>query len=739
MTGTLIGINRMCYRWGGYNLNKGLLIFFVFLFSSISHGQAVITCPAPLDLSTKTGLCPESVDNDVTLSEKCSDKFNGEDTYMDEWWPLTFQSGVFTGLRFACCCKGYGISKRYSPPQLIFKCMVDYRVTKAETNSDSNYQLPFRSNTNLMTGYRGYIIQIGDLDFKRIVVELTLISADNIGYHTVNFVAGTKVTNTITETYYCFDGSTISGWAYKYHLLVPYFTALKAYCKVQTCAAGKYPSADGINCLLCPTATYSPGGNRVCSPCSNGGPGAEYSSSSGLTSNTCDFTCNAGYFLQSSTCVLCDTGKYKDLKGNSTACSVCPAGKYSSTSGAITCIDCVAGTTYQNNQGTSKCEFCLVPSFIDGYYAPFCTVISNSDPQRCPSCGTGNELIDPVCWGSNRAPSPIPQCKQCPVGKYKSTGFDATNPNSVPGPCLVCSTGFYTSTTGSVSCSSCTNKPANSVYVLTGGSSPNCLYQCNAGYGTTSCTACLKGYYNPVNYPPQACLACTIKPPNSYFLNPVVFARDSDACPWDCNAGFEKDSITGNCIPCNTGYYSSVLRTSDDKSANRCATCTECTPGVTYQTRACSTTLNRICTSCLTTCSPGYYITPCTSLSQRICNKCNQLSFCKSGQHISGSCSGLTTVDTSFCKNCSLPSICAPGLFMKPNQCTGKTTQDSQCQVCQVLSCPFGTYQKACGWYNDTSCVPYTQCKAGITTLRNRGPFNDGKSNIDFFLQYLCN
>ena len=43
-----------------------------------------------------------------------------------------------------------------------------------------------------------------------------------------------------------------------------------------------------------------------------------------------------------------------------------------------------------------------------------------------------------------------------------------------------------------------------------------------------------------------------------------------------------------------------------------------------------------------------------------------------------------------------------------------------------MFSCPSTSYQQPCNITQDTACVPYTQCKVGVTTLRNRGFYSDG-------------
>ena len=86
-------------------------------------------------------------------------------------------------------------------------------------------------------------------------------------------------------------------------------------------------------------------------------------------------------------------------------------------------------------------------------------------------------------------------CSACPIDTYRTTS-GATSVSQ----CLGCSIGQY-SVIGSSSCSSCTNKPANSTYTSDGNGTNNCSWTCNPGYykNGTSCPAPSSGYCSSLN------------------------------------------------------------------------------------------------------------------------------------------------------------------------------------------------------------------------------------------------
>ncbi|MDE6481819.1 MAG: hypothetical protein K2L25_03320 [Alphaproteobacteria bacterium] len=92
----------------------------------------------------------------------------------------------------------------------------------------------------------------------------------------------------------------------------------------------------------------------------------------GALNTTCAYTerytsCNAGYYLKGSFCVVCPIGTYKDTAGTATACTACPssggvAGTTKSTaSTSVTACYIPAGTELSDAGGkytyTSDCFY----------------------------------------------------------------------------------------------------------------------------------------------------------------------------------------------------------------------------------------------------------------------------------------------------------------------------------------------------------------------------------------------
>jgi hypothetical protein len=98
-----------------------------------------------------------------------------------------------------------------------------------------------------------------------------------------------------------------------------------------TCAAGTErtattPLVSGVQvCAKCDTGKYKTASMAACGSCTNAPLNSVYKAygpTEQATTATCPYICRAGYYLVTSTCSLCPTGKYKDIDGNS-ACSAC--------------------------------------------------------------------------------------------------------------------------------------------------------------------------------------------------------------------------------------------------------------------------------------------------------------------------------------------------------------------------------------------------------------------------------
>ena len=492
------------------------------------------------------------------------------------------------------------------------------------------------------------------------------------------------------------------------------------------CPPGKYKPSTVGNCIICSTGTYSDtnnmngclscatnagiGGNPIPGSTAVSSIGTIYTGGTGLTSTSgCTYLCDVGYESIGQRCTPCNAGYYKTTQ-SLTRCVVCPVGTYSDQiARATVCTPCSPldpTAHYQDTTGATVCKFCTsISAPVNTYVIP-CTSISNTAVTPCVICPAGQQL-SLQCTQFNTLTS-SPSCQPCPAGTYQ--GYS----NTAGATCQTCITGKYTSLTGQASCLDCSNVPANGVYTLpttAQATSSSCPFSCNPGYvvAGVTCTKCNIGFYT-LN---GVCTSCTIYNQYSYFLSPIVFNGISNTCPWDCNAGYYKQ---GNaCLSCTAGSNfapASALRTRDDVVIpNACRSCANCIASVSYQLSPCTTTTDRTCQPCASTCSPGYYMGQCNITTNTPCIPCKTR--CPSGYYITGSCSGSSISDSVACVPCTSYTTCRPGTFILPNQCPGTTQSDVYCQRCTDLSCSYGFYEQPCNQTQNTQCLQYTQCPSG--------------------------
>eukprot|EP00732_Lithocolla_globosa_P000377 Lithocolla_globosa_v1_NODE_111_length_6228_cov_60.322858.p1 type:complete len:1891 gc:universal NODE_111_length_6228_cov_60.322858:496-6168(+) len=261
-------------------------------------------------------------------------------------------------------------------------------------------------------------------------------------------------------------------------------------------------------------------------------------------------------------------------------------------------------------------------------------------------------------WGT-----PTVSCTACPTGYYKS--------DTGAGPCLQCSVGLTTPSTGSTSINDCV---------------------CGTGYTLVmaSCQACSSGTYKDT-VGDEACTPC---PDGSSTTQ--TGASDRDDCD-SCLAGSSGGGPDG-CEICEDGTYTDSL--------NTLLTCIDCPEGSTTigNTFSSHDSIND-CIQCL----PGY------SGSAPNCNLCQVGTY----QPISGSsptCSscpgGSTTSAVDISSNRDQESDC--GLCLEGYTGTGPTS----CNLCQANS-----YKPTIG--NDL-CTP---CDTGLATegsqVTDRDDIND--------------
>lgn len=545
------------------------------------------------------------------------------------------------------------------------------------------------------------------------------------------------VTTGVSVTYMCAQGSLLYGlWYITGGVGI---SSIAGVCKAKKCSttanqyvagcgcsAGTYYSAGANACVACPVGGYSKNDfATTCAACTVGGTTGVTYTSNGGTTDSCSYNCNAGYGFSGAACVGCTPGYYKGAADKS-VCVQCRPGTYADGTGTVACTGCPAGK-YQPNYAGATCFDCIRVNPAQGYYTLDCTPTSTYGSSQCTTCAPGY-ILNPPC---NPSSTTVPACQACPPGTHQSFSIPGGYAGT-PYVCQQCPPGTYSASSGAAGCLGCSRQlPSNGNWAPWASPvSDACPFQCNAGYqkdgAGTGCVACQPGKYTPTAAGGQTCVACTLSLVNGYWLRPVLFNASWNGCPWDCNAGYYANVRYGNCIPCPAESFARVglQRADDTQVANVCLGCSKCVQG-TYESVACTPLTNRECATCQIACSPGYFVRPCNMTADRTCVTCKTR--CTSGQFMTGVCTGLDTQDTIGCQNCSGPGICDLGkTYMPTGQCPGNKRANAGCVVCSQVSCPFGTYQVACTQSVDTTCVAYTQCTPGVTTLRGRGLFNNG-------------
>lgn len=293
------------------------------------------------------------------------------------------------------------------------------------------------------------------------------------------------------------------------------------YKPCSTCSAGYRISAActssaNTQCEQCPAGKYavSPPSAAACVECAGG----DFQPSAGSTSCSTKQTCGPGTYQSSPgnsqtdrSCASC-TAPLTTVVNNALTCTSCVEGKYKS--GGI-CADCVCtGQTYIS---------CPAGSTVRG-----CPACYGGD-QSASTCAAGMEP-NVVCTGTQLQDS---WCVPCPAGKQKPVTSNKW--------CEKCPTGTFSGDPGTGTCGPCTNKPSQwAVYdpwgVSDRATSSTCPWSCNAGYykSGSECLACNNqvGKYGAVAGLIGGCSDCTNKPANSVYVMPSTFDGKSNNCPW---------------------------------------------------------------------------------------------------------------------------------------------------------------------------------------------------------------
>jgi len=369
-----------------------------------------------------------------------------------------------------------------------------------------------------------------------------------------------------------------------------------------------------------------------------------------------DASCNKGFYLQSGTCTLCASGKYKATTG-SEACTDCPA-NFGSMSGAYYCMECTSFTggtlcTAENSMfngyatcsvGQCECNFGYRGSIINpgqgamydgnmnfqGYY-------ESSPSGNCALCPAGKYKLNYIGDGFCDNCPADQQCANgilvisCPEGKTAPAGSTSSSQ-------CVCMTG-YSAGPNAAACFNCNSVPNGQV--ITGGYYTG-LCGCKHGYygkiispgndllgGSTvytlaqsggTCYACPAGKWA---YPEANLLYATIESgtcadcPTGKTSNPASFGLDGNAActlvltPTSCETG---TYLSGqSCVSCVAGSYKATTGTE---------ACTSC-PAGTYSTIVAS--------AACTNCPQGKYTAETGSVSENACLNCPEFSTSPAG------------------------------------------------------------------------------------------------------------
>lgn len=206
----------------------------------------------------------------------------------------------------------------------------------------------------------------------------------------------------------------------------------------------------------------------------------------------------------------------------------------------------------------------------------------------------------------------------------------------------------------------------------------------------------------------------------------------ADACVLGgraCNAGYVR--VGDACAQCAAGDFRAAETLTEGQAQTPCATCSACVAGETYETRACTTTRNRVCSACSATCdqeASEYISAGCTPTQDIQCTPC--VTKCPAGTYMNPGktrCDGTTVVDTvaGGCSACRVIGDCEPGRSYLSNECDGTDLAINTCVVCEGRTCPAGFYSGGCGGLQPTQCLPLTVCGAG-RFLTQWSAINDG-------------
>jgi hypothetical protein len=381
--------------------------------------------------------------------------------------------------------------------------------------------------------------------------------------------------------------------------------------KCTACGAGKTSPSGSTSCSVCPAGKYTEDSTfnsavfayvRLCTNC----PIGKHNDDAGTPStedhddpNDC-VNCLGGTtaVAGSTSCTICDSGKYRLATAVGGACLDCPMGSYLADAATdreehillSQCLACAAGQFNGVTTGVASCDDCPVGKYNDD------PASSPSQHETCQNCPTGKSHTQQGAQTNST-------CVFCTQGKHVSTVSNicvsclkgSFNPSSGPlsgqGICHTCPGGWFNSQPGvyvattagtydtddlraalHLSCTAC-----NAGRYLTASSDrtnhDNILdckicpagYTSDNGVGSGACAICSAGTY-ATHSTTAGVYPCTVCPSGRFLEDQATLAVQHDALA-DCLKCAKGKSLSDNgnsaaahisssqCLNCTVGKY----------------------------------------------------------------------------------------------------------------------------------------------------------------------------------------
>eukprot|EP00457_Paulinella_chromatophora_P001014 gb/GEZN01001016.1/.p1 GENE.gb/GEZN01001016.1/~~gb/GEZN01001016.1/.p1 ORF type:complete len:1072 (+),score=15.70 gb/GEZN01001016.1/:33-3218(+) len=413
-----------------------------------------------------------------------------------------------------------------------------------------------------------------------------------------------------------------------------------------SCLHGWYRDDDASRCVACVECVAGQyrtgcGGSDpgTCQQCSNAP-----SNSIHIKSDSCGWTCASAYHKVGNFCeacsVDCGVGKYRfdcgqAFQGTCVSCTGQPMGSVFTTGGGLSnsCSWVCPELFWLSDRGTD-CLPCLRCNV--GEFRKSCSQALGSG--ACQTCsGLKSNALFTTDGGFNDV------CAwECKAGFYLGGNGSCMSCNYAS-----CAVGQYLKGCGSKiagSCVVCTQKPASSHFVASGGMRDNCAFECNAGFYLNfadgvclQCqTDCQVGFYRArCNGGMEgSCVTCSGLPVDAYWTGDGGL---ENRCSWSCLAGFFKQG--NQCVACAACSLGKWRTRCGDDSPGQCVACTNAighshyTSGGNTQPNSCNWECDSFfflsaaggCEVCRRDCPAGTYMLGCTPRSQGQCVACTNL------------------------------------------------------------------------------------------------------------------